>query len=290
MAILPIPIANWLQQWKISQYIASTDLANANAFSGGSETARLPGLLWLVGNSVQWQYNNQNEDPNLVNIGNFLKQLIGQYTTYAQSIITGSTTGTLPSLIGPNNETTAVGTPVVFSLAGVSGTQPITYQWYRNGVIIPAATGITYTLTNPQLSDSGSTFYVSGTNSVGTAFSQTATLTVTQTISGFLYYSPNDPGPTLQANSDPFVYQENYTITHNAPISVPIPSAAALNQFLVFKVPSTESAKSTWFNTSFNSGQIPDSVFQTSLTFGGFTYYYTRHVVSMDSTQPVVLT
>jgi hypothetical protein len=47
-----------------------------------------------------------------------------------------------------------VGTPLTFKVTA-SGTQPITYQWRKDTVNIAGATGDTYTISSPGLTDSG---------------------------------------------------------------------------------------------------------------------------------------
>ncbi len=59
-----------------------------------------------------------------------------------------------------------------------TGTAPLTYQWRRNGVSITGATASSYTTGATTTADSGSTFSVVVTNSVGSATSNNATLTV----------------------------------------------------------------------------------------------------------------
>ncbi len=59
-----------------------------------------------------------------------------------------------------------------------SGYPPPRFQWYKNGSQITGATGSSFTFTNAQLSDSGSTFYVTAANTFGTIQSSTCTLTV----------------------------------------------------------------------------------------------------------------
>jgi glucose/arabinose dehydrogenase len=79
----------------------------------------------------------------------------------------------------PSNLTVSVGQSASFTCAA-SGTAPITYQWQRNNSNISGATGTTYTLQNAQLSDSGAQFRCVATNSIASATSNNATLTVTQ--------------------------------------------------------------------------------------------------------------
>jgi hypothetical protein len=58
-----------------------------------------------------------------------------------------------------------------------SGTGPLVYQWARNGVAIPGATGATYAFAKLQLSDSGA-YSVVVTNAVGSVTSNAVTVAV----------------------------------------------------------------------------------------------------------------
>ena len=59
-----------------------------------------------------------------------------------------------------------------------NGTSPLSYQWRRNGTAIPGATNASYTLNPTAVSDSGASFSVVVSNSVGSVTSSAATLTV----------------------------------------------------------------------------------------------------------------
>lgn len=285
---LPIPVAEWIQWGQIAQFLRSEEQQNRIAFAGGGPDNFFDLLLSIVVGSVQKQYSNNNNDPNLLITAPYMMSLIGKYQIRARQII-NNISGTAPSFTGPSNESTIVGTPVTFSIILTGGTAPVSYQWYRNGIIIVGATGLSYTLSNPQLSDSGAMFSVMASNGAGSTPSNPATLTVTSVITGYFAYMPTDPGPTLRSNSDPFTYQETFSITHNQPLSMTVPPAATPNMYFIVKVPSAESIKTTWMNGQFNSGDIPDAVFQSYLQFGGDTYYYPRTAATLDSTQPLTL-
>jgi hypothetical protein len=61
----------------------------------------------------------------------------------------------------------------------IFGTVPLTYQWYRDGVLIDGATGPSYTTDYLRLAtDNGATFYVVVQNGLGTTQSRTATITI----------------------------------------------------------------------------------------------------------------
>ena len=61
--------------------------------------------------------------------------------------------------------------------ASAMGTLPLSYQWYKDGVILPGETASEITFLYTQLSDSGG-YVLEVTNSLGTADSRSATLSV----------------------------------------------------------------------------------------------------------------
>lgn len=285
-----IPIQQYIALGHISAYLAGTDTANDNALKGASLSNGLRNLILTVTEGIEWAFSLNPNDPTLDATGLYLYALCGRYVAKAINILNNQAAA-VPILSGPSNQSVNVGATAIFSVS-VTSTLPVIFQWFLNGVIIPGATGATYSVLNAQLSQSGSFYSVAVTNGAGTTTSSQAALTVTSVITGFLYYTSVNPGPTLQSNSDPFAYQSNYTITHNSPISIPISVEAGSNQFLVVKVPSTESAKTTWFSTNLDQGVIPppaDFVFATPVTFGGFTYYFTKQLISLDPSQPLIL-
>lgn len=71
-------------------------------------------------------------------------------------------------------------------LAG--GSQPLNYQWRRNGAAIDGAREATYTINAAALADNGAVFSVVVTNSVTSITSGNATLTVTEPPAGGGYY------------------------------------------------------------------------------------------------------
>src|SRR6267378_1131942 len=88
----------------------------------------------------------------------------------------------------PANQTVTTGQPAIFSVVA-SGTAPLTYQWRKNGTGISGATSSTYTTPATTSADNGATFVAVISNSVGSATSNPATLTVSSaavapTISG----------------------------------------------------------------------------------------------------------
>jgi lysophospholipase L1-like esterase len=80
----------------------------------------------------------------------------------------------------PFSQTVAAGQTATFSLSA-SGTAPLSYQWQKNSVNIPGATGASYTTPAATSGDNGSTYRCIVSNSLGSATSNAATLTVTTT-------------------------------------------------------------------------------------------------------------
>ncbi len=78
----------------------------------------------------------------------------------------------------PSSQTVFLGMPVTFSVTA-SGTNPLSYQWFRNSVLIPSATNSSYTIAVVALQDNFAVFRVAVSNSVGDVISANATLSVT---------------------------------------------------------------------------------------------------------------
>ena len=80
----------------------------------------------------------------------------------------------------PANTTVPAGQPASFTAAAV-GYLPLSYQWFKNGSIIPGANSATYSFTTV-IGDNGATFSVHATNTIGVTTyvtnSASATLTV----------------------------------------------------------------------------------------------------------------
>ncbi len=78
----------------------------------------------------------------------------------------------------PASQSVTVGQSATFVVTA-SGTDPLSYQWTKNGSNIGGATAATYTTPPTSSSDSGSQFTVTVTDSIGTVTSDAAALTVT---------------------------------------------------------------------------------------------------------------
>jgi polygalacturonase len=118
----------------------------------------------------------------------------------------------------PTNLTVVTGGPATFSITA-SGVPTVAYQWYQNGILIPNATGSTYTIASAQGSYNGALFSVTVSNSVGEVTSSNAKLTVLTASSeaflptnGAVNISPDQqlrivfPGPPQLGSGKLYVY------------------------------------------------------------------------------------
>ena len=102
-------------------------------------------------------------------------------TTSNTATVTVRDPGIAPSVTTqPSSQTVPVGAPVTFSVAA-SGTDPLTYQWYKGATKITSGTTATYTIEAATLNDAGNYSVVVG-NLDGSVTSETATLTVTERV------------------------------------------------------------------------------------------------------------
>lgn len=83
------------------------------------------------------------------------------------------------ALVAPaaDSKTAVIGSEIVITVTA-SGTQPFTYQWYKNGAEISGAKSQTYTIASATLADAGS-YSATVVNDAGYVMSDTAVLTLT---------------------------------------------------------------------------------------------------------------
>jgi NHL repeat len=104
--------------------------------------------------------------------------------TSAGAVLTVASINVPPSIVtDPQNVAAKVGDSATFSVAA-AGTQPLAYQWQRNGVNIAGATNSSFTLSPLALVDDQAHFAVIVSNIAGSAPSQSALLTVTAVPTG----------------------------------------------------------------------------------------------------------
>ena len=99
--------------------------------------------------------------------------------TSAMATLTVNAAAVAPSITTqPASQTVTAGQAANFAVVA-TGTAPLSYQWGKNGAAISGATSATYSTPATTSSDNGAQFTVVVSNSVGSATSAAATLTVT---------------------------------------------------------------------------------------------------------------
>lgn len=265
---------------KVCEYLTIVDSHTKTVFKGGDLNKRQARLIYMERLAVQNRYDLNPADPTLVSTSNYLFSLLRNWPA-AQNVL-NQIAGGLPAITNPANVSLVVGQDAVFTVA-VTSASPYTIQWYRDGVLIPGATGLSYTLTNAQLTDTGATFNAVATNAAGNAASLPATLTVMSALTAKWWYGPTDPFAALSGGSDTLTYQVTQTITHNTAIVINYPVGAEDNQYNVLRIPNTENDKTIWKNTDSNQGLIPDSVMRAILNINGFKYVISLNAMSLDA-------
>ena len=187
-------------------------------------------------------------------------------------VIAPATPVTAVFSLQPASRTIAVGGNVTFT-ASASGTPSPTFQWRKDGVAIPAAVGVSFTLTNVQLGQAGA-YSVAATNSAGTTVSESAILTVNSTAVGSPAFTTLPTasvtvgiGSTVVFNSTAtgataYRWQRNNANLLNATsANLVVPNAGALDAG-TYRVIATNSAGST---TSRDATLIVNPVATTDL-------------------------
>ncbi|HVT73916.1 MAG TPA: ExeM/NucH family extracellular endonuclease [Lacunisphaera sp.] len=142
-----------------------------------------PSLAAEVVSAATWHTNSDEPvyyDYTLAN-KDAAQQAINAGTPYRYSdhdpVVVGLNLSAAPTITATlNSQVAVVGTNVTFSVTAIGSPAP-TYQWRRNGIAIPGATGSTYTISGVLTANAGD-YDVVVSNSAGSATSNTATLVV----------------------------------------------------------------------------------------------------------------
>ena len=172
----------------------------------GSNVTFTVGIWGTVPLSYQWRFNGSNisvATGSSFTTNNVQKASGGSYSVVVTNSY-GSTnsinallTVRAPPVITaqPTNATTGLGLSASFSVT-VTGDNPLSYQWQRNGTSLAGATTSLLTITNAQATNAG-TYAVVVTNLYGTATSSNALLAVLDP------YISNQPQSQLVAAGAP---------------------------------------------------------------------------------------
>lgn len=270
-----VNIPLYLEIAGISQYLSQADFANQNAFKGGALNNNYTRLLRAVRLAVKWAYNRNPNDLTTEPTAIYMYQLCGKYVQQAINIINNQAAG-LATITGPSNQSILVGQSASFTIVVTSSTS-YTIEWFRNGVLIPGAISLTYTLINAQLTDTGAQFSAVVTNGAGPMSSGTGVLTVAASLVGYYYQGSTDYSTLLLAGTDSVAYLGTFPITTGQPLTVTFPDLVS-TEYIVVKYPATETTKTTYLNpppSGPDSGTIPSLSLEAN-TFGGWKYIFSR--------------
>lgn len=269
---LTIPVI--LQTAQICEYLAVVNTGRNNAFKGGDIDERLARLIYMERMAVENRYTLNPSDPTLRGTANYLYSILGYQAQAA--IIINNLAQSPPVVTGPSNQSVNVGASATFTI-GVTSSLGYTVAWYRNGVVIPGQTGLSYTLVNAQLSDSTAQFSAIVTNGAGSTTSAIGVLTVTAALVGYYYQGAVDYSALLLAGTDTVPYLGTFPITTGQPLLVTFPDMVD-TEYVVVKYPATETTKTTYLNpppSGPDTGTIPSIAFENN-SFGGWKYVFSR--------------
>ena len=116
---MAVPITTYLNIARICQYLAADGNSKKLLFQGGGNRPNQSALLFIVRESVQWQYDIDPDESTLPKQANYMYSLCNPYVHDAQVIIGSGSTGNIVNPSTGNNVTIA--TPFVQFRVGDPG-------------------------------------------------------------------------------------------------------------------------------------------------------------------------
>ena len=157
---MALSIADKIQIGKVSTHLASIDVLKSTLF-GRKLDPRLPMMLRMETDAIEWLYLLNPADASLVNTSNYLYELCGTYSNKAASILSAGGTTTISTPVAPagyiytslsftvSATSTGDGSPVNNTTTWTNplfiGAQQLTFILVDN---VPESSGVTFTF-NP---------------------------------------------------------------------------------------------------------------------------------------------
>ena len=218
LTVTPAPVAPSITSQPISQNVTTGQTATFSVTATG--TAPLSYQWQKNGAAISGATSSSYTTPVTTNSDNGaqftvrVSNSVGSTTSSAATLTVAPAPGTPSIATQPANQSVTAGQTATFSVVA-TGTAPLSYQWQKNGAAISGATSSSYTTPATTNSDNGAQFVVTISNSVGTATSSAATLTVTP--------APVAPSITSQPTSQSVTAGQTATFsvaaTGTAPLS-----------------------------------------------------------------------
>lgn len=209
------------------------------------------------------------QEPNVGTYYCVVSNAFGSVQSGTVSLTIGAGSQPVAIVTQPANQSGTIGATTNFAVVA-SGTGPITYQWYFNGVAIGGATAAALAIANTQLGNVGN-YYCVVSNAVNSVQSNTVALTIgVEVFWGWSAAAPATAGQ-IQAGQGSDSIVSGSTITANF-----IPNVAP--NVLWMAEPVTEPIKTKWFGDPLNNGAIGNPATDTFLftVVGSYRLYYTQ--------------
>jgi hypothetical protein len=191
-SIVAHPTSRTVKLGNTVDFTVAVGATGGTVFQWDSRIASLVGTTAESALSYQWKKDVLNiygptssSSSSIFTIRSVASTDAGSYTvvvTNSAGSVTSNaavlTINTAPSITTqPSSSSVTAGSAASFSVVA-SGTEPLSYQWRKDGAAISGAISSTYSISSTSAGDAGS-YTVVVTNSAGSATSNAATLTVT---------------------------------------------------------------------------------------------------------------
>ena len=185
----------------------------------------------------------------------------------------------------PSSQTVAEGSAYSFSVNVTGGTAPYVYNWFKGSVSMGVNSN---TLSGTAALSDDADYHPTITDATNTTLVGT-TVHLTVSSPPVITYGYSTTDPYVDNSTIPTISNSaTLTISPGANLSIPYTSAA-VDKFLVIKIPSSQPTPTAWYSTAFNNGTIPDATFRAVFTIGSFKYLVSRDLagVAFDPTVPM---
>jgi hypothetical protein len=281
LTVTPAPVAPSITSQPTSQSVTAGQTATFSVTATG--TAPLSYQWQKNGAAISGATSSSYTTPATTNADNGaqfavrVSNSVGTATSNAATLTVTPPPGTPSITSQPTGQSVTAGQTATFSVTA-TGTAPLSYQWQKNGAAISGATSFSYTTPVTTNSDNGAQFVVTVSNSVGTATSNAATLTVTP--------APVAPSITSQPTSQSVTAGQAATFSVGATGTAPLSYQWQKNGAVISGA--TSSSYTTPATTSSDNGsQFAVTITNSVGTATSNTITLTVNTPPSITTQPV---
>lgn len=106
---LPVDVALYIDYGKISSFLAASDFSRQGLLRGEPFNSRLPQLLSVATDLIEWNNNRDPNDETLVDTATYEYQLLGKYLSKAKQLIANMGQGLI---VNPANGAVSILAPI----------------------------------------------------------------------------------------------------------------------------------------------------------------------------------